>query len=215
MNNTTTRLAPLPYKIENGVRQYNFKRSCQYLQFIGKQKFGANFRLHNSDKEILYKLLVYAIGDKKECTRLNLDLNKGILLNGPVGCGKTSLMTLLRHFHDPPTQYVIKSTREIATEFHEDGFTVINKYGKMHKIYCFDDLGVEQSMKYYGNECNTIGEILLHRYDLHAYEGIVTHATTNLNANELDELYGNRVRSRFRSMFNLIAFNKDVGDKRR
>lgn len=207
--------SPIPYEIKDGIRHYNFKRSCQYLNHIGKLKYGEKFRLHKADKEILYMLLVYAIGDKEECKRLNLDLDKGILLNGPVGCGKTSLMTLLRHFHDPPTKYVIKSTREIATEFHEDGFQVIGKYGKGRKIYCLDDLGVEQSMKYYGNECNTIGEIILQRYDLQMYEGVITHATTNLNANELEALYGNRVRSRFRSMFNLIAFGRDVNDKRK
>ena len=69
-------------------------------------------------------------------------------------------------------------------------------------------------MKYYGNECNTVAEILLQRYDLQIMEGTVTHATTNLNADELEELYGNRVRSRLRSMFNLIAFPASIKDKR-
>ena len=205
----------LPYIVENGIRIYNFKRSCLYLQHIGKQTFGSTFRLHNSDKEILYKLLIYALADQEHCTKHGLDLKKGILLTGPIGCGKTSLMTLLRHFHSSPTQYVIKSTREIATEFNQEGYSTINKYGKAHKIYCFDDLGVENNMKHYGNECNTISEILLHRYDLLTYEGIVTHATTNLNAEELEKLYGNRIRSRLRSMFNLISFERNTEDKRR
>lgn len=70
-------------------------------------------------------------------------------------------------------------------------------------------------MKYYGNECNTVAEILLQRYDLQITEGTVTHATTNLNAQELEELYGNRVRSRSRSMFNLISFDETIGGKRK
>ncbi|KKL94503.1 hypothetical protein LCGC14_1864050, partial [marine sediment metagenome] len=37
---------------------------------------------------------------------------------------------------------------------------------------------------------------------------------TNLNANELEDRYGKRVRSRMREMFNLIAFKKDAKDKR-
>ncbi len=41
------------------------------------------------------------------------------------------------------------------------------------------------------------------------------HITTNLNAQELEERYGNRVRSRMREMFNLIAFGKERGDKRK
>lgn len=206
---------PLPFEIIDGVKHYNFKRSCQYINYLGKQKFGPNFRLYNQDKEILYKLLVYAIADQEECARLGLDLSKGILLNGPIGAGKTSLMTLLREFHDPDKRYTIKSTRDIASEFNQDGFSVIQRYGKRRSVICLDDLGVEQSMKYFGNECNTIGEILLQRYDLMIAEGFITHATTNLNADELQNLYGNRVRSRFRSMFNLIAFEKDAGDKRK
>ena len=43
---------------------------------------------------------------------------------------------------------------------------------------------------------------------------IKTHATTNLNAQEMEERYGNRVRSRMRELFNLIAFDKESRDKR-
>ena len=39
-------------------------------------------------------------------------------------------------------------------------------------------------------------------------------AVLNLNAKELEERYGNRVRSRMRQLFNLIAFDKSSRDKR-
>jgi DNA replication protein DnaC len=205
----------LPFEIINGVKHYNFSKSWQYLQHLGQQKFGTKFHLNPEDKEIIYKLIIYFIRDEETCAKYGIDLDKGILLNGPVGCGKTSLMTLMRHFTYPDHHYLIKSTRDIASEFNQEGYPIIQKYGKSrNKIYCFDDLGVENNMKYYGNECNTVAEILLQRYDLQILEGTVTHATTNLNAGELEELYGNRVRSRLRSMFNLVAFERGVGDKR-
>lgn len=81
-------------------------------------------------------------------------------------------------------------------------------------IYCFDDLGLESNLKYYGNECNVVGEILLSRYDLFVSAGQLTHATTNLNSSEIEQLYGNRVRSRMREMFNLVAFTKEAKNKR-
>jgi hypothetical protein len=59
-----------------------------------------------------------------------------------------------------------------------------------------------------------LGEILLSRYDLFLSNKTLTHATTNLNAQELEERYGNRVRSRLRELFNLIAFDKGSADKR-
>jgi hypothetical protein len=46
-------------------------------------------------------------------------------------------------------------------------------------------------------------------------KGIITHATTNLNADELEDIYGIRVRSRLRSMFNLVSFPMSVPDKRK
>ena len=59
------------------------------------------------------------------------------------------------------------------------------------------------------------GEILLSRYDHFINNHMVTHATTNLSASELEDYYGNRVRSRMREMFNLIAFDSSAKDKRK
>ncbi len=203
------------YTIIDNYRQYDFTKCLQYLNYLGKEKYGPKFKIHTSDRELIYKLIVYAIRDEENCAKYEMDLNKGILLIGPVGCGKTSLLTLLNEFSYPHQRYQVKNTRQIATEFHKDGFEIIHRYGRREKIICLDDLGVEQNMKHYGNECNTIGEILLHRYDMHVNYQIVTHATTNLNAEELEKLYGNRVRSRLRSMFNLISFPNTVEDKRK
>ena len=77
------------------------------------------------------------------------------------------------------------------------------------------EIEIETAVKHFGNECNTVAEILLHRYELQINQGVITHATTNLNAGELEKMYGSRVRSRLRSMFNLIAFEKDSVDKRK
>lgn len=204
----------LPYEEKNGNREYDFKKTWYYLQELGQQKFGSKFKLDLVDKKIIYKLLIYFIRDEENCKAHGLDLDKGILLNGPVGCGKTSLMTLMKYFAYSNHNFVLKSSRDIAIEFNDVGYPAINKYGKSNKIFCFDDLGIENNIKHYGNECNTIAEVILCRYDLRIYEGVVTHATTNLNAEELEKLYGNRVRSRLRSMFNLINFNRDSNDKR-
>ncbi len=64
------------------------------------------------------------------------------------------------------------------------------------KHYYFDDLGTENNLKYFGNECNIVAEILLSRCDLFVNCKLITHLTTNLSASEIEYLYGNRVRSR-------------------
>jgi len=60
-----------------------------------------------------------------------------------------------------------------------------------------------------------MAEIILSRYDLFIRHKMLTHFTTNLSADEIEKLYGARVRSRLREMCNLIAFPKDALDKRR
>ena len=78
----------------------------------------------------------------------------------------------------------------------------------------FDDLGLENIMNYYGNNCSVMAEILLSRYDLFHGFGMLTHLTTNLNSKEIETMYGIRVRSRMREMFNLVTYKSDTKDKR-
>jgi DNA replication protein DnaC len=182
---------------------------------IGKKKFGETFKFYKEDEEILEKLFLYAIHDIENCEKNGIDLKKGILLIGPVGCGKTTLMKLFSELTHEKLHYFVKATRDITAEFIEDGFQVLQRYGKTYKNYCFDDLGVEQSIKHFGNECNVIGEILLSRYEYMKINKGITHATTNLNANDLEKIYGNRVRSRLREMFNVITFPSTTPDKRK
>ena len=205
----------LPYDLVNNFRHFDFKRSLLWIQYFGKLLYGSNFEIFPQDKETLYKLLIYTIRDEENCKKYNLDLNKGLMLTGPIGCGKTSLINIMRKFAYIETMYNIVSTRDIAAAYIQEGFPIIHKYGKTSKIYCFDDLGIERSMKHFGNDCNTMAEILLSRYDFMTQLGTITHATTNLNAKELEDAYGNRVRSRLRSMFNLVSFAESSFDKRK
>lgn len=203
------------YTIEDNFRNFDFKKCLHYLQQLGQKKYGSHFALNPNDKQTIHKLISYAVCAVDACATHKLDLNKGILLIGPIGCGKTSLITLMNEFSWPHLQYPVLSTRMIAAEYHKEGFEVTHRYGRRQKVICLDDLGVEQSVKHFGNECNTIAEILLHRYDIHVNYGIVTHATSNLNADQLEKIYGNRVRSRLRELFNLIAFDNNTPDKRK
>jgi hypothetical protein len=198
----------------------DFRWCLNFLEKRGKELYGQKFKIYEQDHEIIYKLIIYFIGDKPQAEKLGLDLDKGILLTGPVGCGKTTLMNLIRFVPPPERNHIMKSCRDVSFEFIQEGYEIINRYSKMSftnnnpKIYCFDDLGAEQSLKYYGNECNIMAEILLSRYDLFISQKMVTHITTNLTASEIDCVYGSRVRSRMREMFNLIAFGESVNDKR-
>ena len=157
---------------------YDFDKILIYLNAKGKLLFGKQFQIYDRDRDIVFKLCNYFINDKDFCNKENIDPTKGVLLTGPVGCGKTSLMKLIRHLVPKQRPYQVIPSRNITFSFNHLGYKTIEEFGK------------------------TKGKVK-------------THATTNLNAEELEELYGNRVRSRMRDIFNLIAFDKNTNDKRK
>ncbi|OBX25728.1 hypothetical protein LX77_02821 [Gelidibacter algens] len=195
---------------------YDFDKISIYLNAKGKLLFGDQFRIYDEDKDIIHKLCYYFIKDQKNCQKYDIDPRKGILLSGPVGCGKTTLMTLLRHIIPTNRPYDIIPCRNVIFSFNHLGFKTVEDYGNT-KSFCFDDLGIEPMGRFYGKDLNVMGEVLLSRYELfiQSKQRIKTHATTNLDADELEEHYGHRVRSRMRKLFNIIDFDESAGDKRK
>lgn len=193
---------------------YDFNKILIYLNAKGKLQFGKHFVIYEEDHNIIKKLCHYFIRDYENCKQHNIDPDKGLLLSGPVGCGKTSLMRLLKHIVPFQKPYSLIPSRNIVFGFNHLGYKTIQDYGNS-QFFCFDDLGVEPMGRHYGKDCNVMGEILISRHELFLKHNIKTHATTNLNAEELEDLYGNRVRSRMRQLFNLVAFDKDTNDKRK
>ena len=197
-----------------------------------------HFTVDATNRIVLEAVLAYFVRDDVWCQKLGIQPQKGLLLLGPVGCGKTTIMQLfasgwrLNSGRSGGQPLRLIPTRDIARSFLKEGYPVLEKYGANSYrtkhlgygpvlqydqpiTYCFDDLGVEQNAKLYGNDCNVMAEILLDRYDQFVRHGMITHLTTNLNADELERLYGDRVRSRLREMFNLICFPPEAKDRRK
>lgn len=201
-------------------QQVGYGDVLTWLENQGRAKFGSHFTVLTDDQPVIIKLAAYFFSDAATAQRLGLNLEKGLIVSGPVGSGKTALMKLMKQLSGRERQFLIKPCRDVSFEFIAEGYPVIHKYasGKTFQSgpgnVCFDDLGAEGSLKYYGNECNVMAEVLLSRYDLYIEKKITTHITTNLAASEIEKQYGTRVRSRLREMCNLIAFPSHTKDKR-
>jgi DNA replication protein DnaC len=219
-NNPTEQNISIQEQIKTIQSHYSYTEVIVWLEKKGIELYGDHFKILESDYLIIYKLIAYFLKDEATCFQYGINLNKGILLSGPVGCGKTSLMNLMKYLTPTEYKFFVKPCRDISFEFIQDGYQIIHKYskGKLYefepKTICFDDLGTENNLKYFGNECNVMAEVLLSRYDLFISKKLQTHITTNLSASEIETHYGNRVRSRMREMLNLIAFDKTILDKR-
>lgn len=201
---------------------YDYAAALDTVTATGKCLYGPRFCIADEDRPLILKLLCWFQMDEAVAEHEEIDLHKGLLLSGPVGCGKTAIMNIMRRICDPQRAFLLRPCAQIALEFAGEGFDVIHRYtARSFNLYthqprsvCFDDLGFEGNVPWYGAMCNTMAEILLLRYDLFMEQGMITHATTNLNSAGLEERYGNRIRSRMRQMFNLVAFPQTGADKR-
>ena len=201
---------------------YDYRQVVALLTKIAQDFLGRKFEIAENERGIIFGTLAWFLQDELVAKEMDIDLNKGLILTGPIGCGKTTLMMLMQKFPSQRKSFGIISTRQIVSEFMQSGYETIEKYSRGNlynetrqpRAICFDDLGAESASKYFGNDCNVMAEILLTRYDLFKEKGLITHITTNLTATEIETIYGNRLRSRMREMFNLFGYEESCRDKR-
>lgn len=184
------------------------------------------FIIDENNREIFDLMCLYFTRDIEFEARGYI-LDKGLALQGPVGCGKTTLLKLFSV--NPTNSYRIMSCRKVADEYtnkEHGGEPVVIKYSGLYEVYPsdfwgqkyigsgFDDLGTENVSKHMGNQKNVMEEVLQNRYDSSPLLG-KTHITTNLSAVNIEDYYGPRVRSRSREMFNWLTFSNTAADRRR
>lgn len=225
MTNTTShnQKTAIPNLIKSIRSHHNYPSIWNFLQDKGIELYGKKFRLHPEDAEIIAKLICCLVKDETVAAQIGIDLEKGIMLTGPVGCGKTSLMNIGRFLLPADQRHTIKTCRDIAYDFAKKGNDILFQYTRgsfrqsRHepKTYCFDDLGTENPIKPSTGQYSIMGEILLSRYDLFRTYELITHLTTNLSHEEIEIKYGQRLSSRCRDMFNQISFPPTTPNKRK
>lgn len=202
---------------------YDYKKVVSFLIETAEKHLGKKFQIPKNEQGIIFGILAWFLEDELVAKEMKIDLRKGILLTGPIGCGKTTLLKLMQKIPSNRKNFGVYATRQVVSEFMQTGFETIEKYSRGNlynetrqmRSICFDDLGAETTSKYFGNDCNVMAEILLTRYDLYEEKGLITHITTNLTAGEIESIYGNRLRSRMREMFNLFGYDEISKDKRK
>lgn len=144
-----------------------------------------------------------------------LDKNKGIMLIGDTGVGKTILMKSIHTLCSRCSKLnnfnylTMNKLRDLVMDSKKDDESknYFNSY--YNSIGCndlyIDDLGTEsREMNSYGNVSYWFETYLMDRYELFTEYGTKLHCSTNLNAAELKAFYSKRVQDRFNEMFNYV-----------
>lgn len=170
---------------------------------IGNRLTNGNYKVDENLKEPITQILKWCIMDKS----FNGDLQKGLLLSGDIGCGKTLTLKIFVEFMKYANKIVASySAIEIVEIFK-------SKDGKDRLFVSplfIDDLGTEQTeINNFGTKEAPIYEIFNRRY---LDRRFLMFITTNLTPSVMEDRYGDRVRDRIKEMFNVIVLK---GDSRR
>ncbi|WP_177191839.1 P-loop NTPase family protein [Parafilimonas terrae] len=202
--------------MENNLSLGKLQSFFDYLKESLSNRLNIDFKLDDDNISVIKALCLYHNNNEYfESLYPNMSLKKGILLFGPVGTGKTTIMHL---FHDTPQCYTtVVNCRKISDDYALEGLSAITKYNSMRKLalgisafnhygssFCFDDLGAESPTKHFSETRNVMADIIQNRYD-NRLRFNNTHITTNLSSAQIEELYGLRVLDRMKEMFNLLT----------
>ena len=127
---------------------YDYSNPISWLFKSGTHLLGKPYKIPETDRGIVFAMLAWFLQDESVAKEMNFDLNKGILLSGPIGCGKTTLFRLLQQLPPPGKKFAMFSTRLVVAEFMQEGYETLLKYSqgnlmgetRQPKTICFDDL---------------------------------------------------------------------------
>ncbi|WP_291582003.1 hypothetical protein [Bacteroides sp.] len=183
-----------------------FKECCKFIC--------PGFVIDNMNRNIMNQLFLYTENRSKK-----LDSQKGIMLCGTIGTGKSTIIQILnrysyftrgRNLGDYPIGgFRIESASYVANNFSMRGKDALDLYTYNNgnpRTICFDELGREpRPAKYFGTELNVMQYIFQCRYELR--REALTHVTTNLTVEEIQDKYGAYIADRINEMFNVIRLD--------
>ena len=201
--------------------QWSYEQTKSYMLYRSSQVFHGKFELDEYN-QIVYEMLLHYFSKSAGFVPLaesagvkNPSLEKGLLLTGVPGTGKTWLMRLFSR--NQRQVFIIQNAKDISERYASSGWegieafmspvkNPINDYQAFLQPFsglCIDDVGTEDIRQNYANKSNVIADIIQHRYDK-GYTGPLLHVTSNLKADQIAGMYGDRVASRMRERFNFI-----------
>ena len=200
-DNKITRFPYMPYS----------EKISKHVWFGIATTFIEGLKVGAQQAKIWSQLIKYVHGD----SACEFDLTKGICLIGGTGSSKTKTMEIMNEYIKIDAVVYMRgkqqltfnfrtiTSKEIISSYLAYGYDGILNYMNIGNL-CIDDLGSEAvTANYYGTKLDVLTEIVETRYN----KGLLTHFTTNLDEEEINERYNSRVYSRIKHSCNIIEMN--------
>lgn len=189
-------------------KRWTAKYAYGFMAWTSENVYGKNLVVNDDNKKLIAALCFYVSRDERFETELGYSFNKGLLIRGKCGIGKTYLTKCLEK----------NEVRPILALNMLDITDAIKSYGefdiemKENKVLYLDDVGTEEPVvKHYGTNIAWFKEFIETLYMKSNSFGHIIISTNN-NFKAIEERYGFRVASRMRDMFNIL--NIDGEDMR-
>ena len=175
-------------------------------------------RINEDNQKIIRTIIDYFCGnenfDQYKIVRNKADVNKGLLMFGGNGVGKTLLFKIIQsagreiitkegykktHFRNISCGNFVSLFMTSTSQRFESTLSFDLKNFYKGSLY-IDDLGAEQLAF---NKYELLEEVLFERYRNQA----LTFITTNLSPSEIENRYGKRIGDRLPEMFNIIKWD--------
>lgn len=188
----------------------DYEQAMKTIIKIGKSlSKNGEFRIDENNEDIFKNLVKYVHNDPG----FEGDLNKGIFLYGVCGVGKTLMMSAFVHYVNMMSavkegfrKCMEYTAKEIAIEYSEEGIKILRDYCKPEIL--IQDLGYEGDDKmeviHFGQRVQPLAELISYRNDMMDRGLYRTHITSNLNHENIEQIYSVREWSRAKEMVNFI-----------
>lgn len=170
------------------------------MKWVSKNVFKKDLIVHDDNKLMITALCYFLSNDPRFETDLGFSFKKGLMIRGRSGLGKTHLVRCLEDNELNPIK--VFSMLEIESEIKKEGDFLLSPGEK--KLIYLDDVGTEEAVvNHYGTKVNWF-KTFIEDFYLHSSGFNKIIISTNSSAEEIEQKYGFRVRSRIREMFNAI-----------
>lgn len=180
--------------------KFSAKNMLSLMRWTSENVFGKKLVINNDNKAFITAVCYFLSNDGRFETELGFSFQKGLLIRGISGLGKTHILKCVEKNELNPV--LILSMIEITDEVKAEGEYELKLNG--NKIIYLDDVGTEEPIvNHFGTKIAFFKNFIESYYLRNKIFNKLIISTNNSFA-EIEEKYGFRVRSRMKDMFNVI-----------